>query len=69
MTAYIKTYENFPMIDSVRYREISKDLSEEKISKEEAEKIINELLSKETDFEGEIVNKLPALIIENILLG
>lgn len=69
MTNYIKTYENFPMIDSVRYREISKDLSEGKISKEEAEKIINELLIKETDFEEGIVNKLPALITENILLG
>ena len=69
MTAYIKTYENFPMIDSVRYREISKDLIEGKISKEEAEKIINELLTKETDFEEEIVKRLPALITENILLG
>ncbi len=69
MTAYIKTYENFPMIDSVRYREISRDLSEGKISREEAEKTINELLTKETDFEEEIVNKLPALITENILRG
>ncbi|MGC8533062.1 MAG: nucleoside-diphosphate kinase [Candidatus Parvarchaeum sp.] len=69
MEAYIKAYENFPMIDSVRYREISKDLSDGKISKEEAEKIINELLTKETDFEQETVNKLPALITENILLG
>ncbi|MCW1312913.1 MAG: nucleoside-diphosphate kinase, partial [Candidatus Parvarchaeota archaeon] len=67
--AYIRTYENFPMIDSVRYREISKDLSEGKVSKEEAEKTINELLTKETDFEEETVNKLPALITENILLG
>ncbi len=67
--AYIRTYENFPMIDSVRYREISKDLSEGKVAKEEAEKTINELLTKETDFEEETVNKLPALITENILLG
>ena len=57
------------MIDSVRYREISEDLSGAKISKEEAEKTINELLAKETDFEKEVVNKLPALITENILLG
>jgi len=69
MAAYIKTYENFPMIDSVRYREISKDLSEGKISKEEAQKIISELLMKETDFQEDIVNKLPALIVENILFG
>ena len=69
MLAYIKTYENFPMIDSVRYREISRDLSDKRISKEEAEKTINELLTKETDFEEEIVNKLPALITENVLLG
>ncbi|MCL4398709.1 MAG: nucleoside-diphosphate kinase [Candidatus Parvarchaeota archaeon] len=69
MLAYIKTYENFPMIDSVRYREISKDLSDKRLSKEEAEKIINELLTKETDFEEEKTNKLPALITENILFG
>ncbi|MEM0142785.1 MAG: nucleoside-diphosphate kinase [Candidatus Parvarchaeum sp.] len=69
MQAYIKNYENFPMIDSVRYREISQDLSTGKTSKEEAEKMINELLTKETDFEEEKVNKLPALITENILLG
>ncbi len=69
MEAYIKTYENFPMIDSVRYREISKDLSENKISKEDAEKIMGELLTKETDFDEETVSKLPALIIENVLLG
>ncbi len=69
MQAYIKTYENFPMIDSVRYREVSKDLSEGNISKEEAEKIIGELLTKETDFDEAEVSKLPALITENILLG
>ncbi|MCL5976472.1 MAG: hypothetical protein M1580_02655 [Candidatus Parvarchaeota archaeon] len=57
------------MIDSVRYREVSKDLSEGNISKEEAEKIIGELLTKETDFDEAEVSKLPALITENILLG
>jgi hypothetical protein len=34
MLAYIKKYENFPMIDSVRYREISRDLSDKKNGKD-----------------------------------
>ncbi len=66
---YIKKYENFPMIDSVRYREISKDLSDGNIKKEEAEKILLELLLKETDFDIEKIKTIPALITENILLG
>lgn len=66
---YINKYENFPMIDSIRYREIAKDLTEGKIEKEKAEEIIKELLLKESDFDKETVEKLPPLITENILLG
>ena len=69
MMNYIKRYENFPMIDSARYREISKDLSEGKINKETAEKLLLELLLKETDFDKEKIKNVPKLIIENILLG
>jgi nucleoside-diphosphate kinase len=66
---YIKKYENFPMIDSVRYREISQALSENKTSKEDAGKIIYELLIKETDFDEDAVKAVIHPIIENILLG
>lgn len=69
MMEYIKKYENFPMIDSLRYREISKDVSEGKIDKQTAEKLFLELISKETDFDKEKIKELPRLIIENILLG
>ena len=67
--AYIKKYENFQMIDSVRYREISQDLTEGKIKREDAEKLFLELLLKETDFEMEKIKGLPSAITENILLG
>ena len=69
MLAYIKKYENFPMIDSVRYREISRDLSDKKMERTEAEGLIKELLLKETDFKEEKIESLPGLITENILLG
>lgn len=66
---YIEKYENFQMIDSVRYREISQALSEKKMSKEDAEKIIYELLMKETDFDENTVKSLIRPMVENILLG
>jgi hypothetical protein len=69
MKKYISKYENFPMIDSVRYREISKALTDKEIEKGDAEKILKELLMRETDFEEDKVKELPALITENILLG
>jgi hypothetical protein len=69
MLDYIKKYENFPMIDSVRYREISKDIADKKMERTEAEGLIKELLLKETDFKEEKIKSLPGLITENILLG
>jgi nucleoside-diphosphate kinase len=65
---YIKKYEDFPMIDSLRYREIGKNLTDGKIAKENAEEEITKLLMKETDFSENIVKTTTHAIIDNILL-
>jgi nucleoside-diphosphate kinase len=66
---YISKYENFPMIDPIRYREISKELATKRADANRFVAVIKDLLSKETDIKPEYVDKLSNVTVENVLLG
>lgn len=65
---YVKKYIDFPMVDSVRYREISQLLIERQISEEEAKALFTKLLLKESDFALETISRFAVLMVNNALL-
>ncbi len=65
--AYINKYINFSMVDTIRYREISKQLMNEKINEKEAKYLFVNLLSKESDLNREIISRFAEIMIRNAL--
>lgn len=64
---YISKFIDFPMVDTIRYREISMEIVKEKIEKEEAKKLLMDLLRKESDFNIESIARFTEIIIRNAL--
>jgi len=64
--AYVFKYINFPMIDTMRYREISKQILNEEICENEARSVFIDLLLKETDFDSETVLRFAEIMVRNV---
>lgn len=62
---YIQTYLNYPMVDPVRYRELTRSYVDEQISEEEARDAFTFLLSKETDAPPTTVARLVDVMVAN----
>jgi nucleoside-diphosphate kinase len=65
--AYLSRYIDAPMVDTVRYREISMQLVHEKINEEEARNLFVTLLSKESDVSRETLSRFAAIMVRNAL--
>jgi hypothetical protein len=55
------------MVDTIRYREISKKLMNEKINEKEAKYQFINLLSKESDLKREIILRFAEIMVRNAL--
>jgi len=69
--SYIDKYIDYPIIDSIRYREILTDLKAGRIERENAELKITSLLNKETEdrfIKGKITEVLARITIDSVLL-
>ncbi|MHC1635449.1 MAG: nucleoside-diphosphate kinase [Candidatus Methanospirareceae archaeon] len=64
---YINRFIDSPMIDTMRYRELSRGVAEGEIGKEEARRIFEKLLSKESDFDVATLSKFAEIMIRNAL--
>jgi nucleoside-diphosphate kinase len=66
---YVDNYINWPMIDSLHYRELSKKFATGALNEEEANRNFKNLLFKETDIKEEIIVSLSKVMVENCKLG
>lgn len=66
---YVDNYINWPMIDCLHYREISRKIASSALNEEEAKGIFINLLSKETDIEEGVISALSKVMVENCKLG
>lgn len=66
---YIDKYINWPMIDSLHYRDLSKKVETGSLNENEASRIFTNLISKETDIEEKIINSFSEVMVENCKLG
>lgn len=64
---YIEKYQDYPMIDALRYREIGEDLKNGKLSKSEAKKKFKSLISKETDLDTNKLDDFFSAVVDNFL--
>jgi nucleoside-diphosphate kinase len=65
--AYITKYIDSSMVDTLRYREISKKLMNEKINEKEAKYLFINLLSEESDLKREIILRFAEIMVRNAL--
>lgn len=65
---YMNKYIDQTMVDSLRYREISRSVISGKLDPVEAKKRFSSLLEKESDFVGETVENLAQAMLDNALL-
>ena len=65
---YIDNYINWPMIDSLYYRELSKKVVTGSLNEKEASRIFTNLITKETDIEETIINSFSEVMVENCRL-
>ncbi len=65
---YIKRYENFPMVDNIRYREIGTELSQGAITEAMASSLFQELLRKESDADNTTLSRFSTLLVENFTM-
>lgn len=65
---YGDRYIDFPMLDSERYRELTRWLARGDLVKDKGLRCFQQLLAKESDLDGESVAALARVMVENALL-
>jgi len=65
---YIDDYLDYPLSDVIKYRSISKQLSNLEINEEEAASAFIDLLNPETDFSREYIEQFVNLLVRNALM-
>ena len=64
---YIEKYENYPMIDSIRFREIGGDLNKGKIKADEAKETFKYFIAQETDLDIDSLDEFLSVSVDNFL--
>jgi nucleoside-diphosphate kinase len=62
---YIDRYIDFPMVDSLRYREVSISLMRGEISEDFGNRIFSSLVKKETDMDDSFILNLSKILVQN----
>jgi nucleoside-diphosphate kinase len=65
VTDFISKYINFPMIDSLRYREVSEGIVEKKITSDEGKAIFSKFLKIESDLSENTLTNIAQELVNN----
>jgi len=65
---YVKKYSSFPIVEIGKYREVSKLLTEEKISQFDAQNLIKNLLQTESNFDNATISRFSDIVVQNAIM-